>query len=149
MLLAWGVQFRLSERRRNQQKKLTKTLNPLNDNVQEPIRHRRDDVEPRGEAIPGGVRDGGGEAGLRRNRPPIQNARRFGVREQGELRAVVSPEEDLQGRRPHRRRHRGAHRRRPRAVAVHALRMHQLLLHLRVPSPCRKTRRSARRQGSG
>lgn len=114
------------------------------EDVQKPVRHGRDDLEPRREAVPGGVRDGGREARLGGDWSPIQNARRFGLRQQGQFRALVSPEEDLQGRRPHRRRNRWTHRRRPCPLAIHALRVHQLQLHLRIAASRRASRRPAR-----
>jgi len=83
-------------------------------------------MEPRGAVVPGGVCDGGGEAGLGGDRSPIQDARGSRMRQQGQLRTLLAPEEDLQGRQPHRRRHRRPHCRRPRPLPVHALRVHQL-----------------------
>ena len=53
------------------------------ENVQKPVRHGRDDMEPGGEAVPGGVRDGGGEAGLGGDRAPIQDPRGPRMRQQG------------------------------------------------------------------
>jgi len=55
-------------------------------------------MEPGGAAVPGGVRDGGGEAGFGGDRSPIQDARGSRMRQQGQLRTLLAPEEDLQGR---------------------------------------------------
>ena len=73
------------------------------------------------EAIPGGVFNGGSEARLGGDRTAIEDSRGFGLCQQGQFRALLSPEEDLQGRRPHRRRHCRTHRRRPCSLPVHAI----------------------------
>ena len=96
------------------------------ENVQKPVRHGRDHMEPCGEAVPGGVRYGGGEAGLGGDRAPIEDPRGPRMRQQGQLRTLLAPEEDLQGRQSHRRRHRWPHRRWPRPLPLHEIRMHQL-----------------------
>jgi len=83
-------------------------------------------MEPCGAAVPGGVRDGSGEAGLGSDRSPIQDARGSGMCQQGQLRTLLAPEEDLQGRQPHRRGHRRPHRRWPSPFPLHAIRVHQL-----------------------
>lgn len=67
------------------------------EDVQEPIRHGRNDMESSREAIPGGIRDGSGEARFRRHRSPIEDARGTRVRQQDQLRVILTPEEDLQG----------------------------------------------------
>ncbi|KAG5540435.1 hypothetical protein RHGRI_020596 [Rhododendron griersonianum] len=66
-------------------------------------------MEPIGALVPGRVRDGGGEVGIGRDRAPIQDPRGARQCQQGPVRALLPPEEDLQGRRPHRRRHRRTH----------------------------------------
>ena len=114
------------------------------EDVQESVRHGCDDLEPAGAPVPGGVRDGGGKAGVGGDRAPIQDPRGAGQRQQGPIGALVPPEEDLQGRPPHRRRHRRPHRRRPRPLPLHAIRVHQLQIHLRISPPCRPPRCSAR-----
>ncbi|PUZ65126.1 hypothetical protein GQ55_3G198300 [Panicum hallii var. hallii] len=65
------------------------------ENVPEPVRHRRDDVEPRGAALPGGVRHGGRQAGLRLRRPLVPHPRRPCLRQQGCLRALLPPAQGL------------------------------------------------------
>lgn len=87
------------------------------EDVPKPVRHRRDDMEPGGAAVPGGVLHVGRQAGLCRRGAPVQDPRRAGHRQQGRLRPLLPPAQGLQDRRPRRRHHRQPHRRRPSALS--------------------------------
>uniref|UniRef100_A0A0A9BJG4 PSA1 n=1 Tax=Arundo donax TaxID=35708 RepID=A0A0A9BJG4_ARUDO len=118
------------------------------DNVPEPVRHRRDDMEPRGAALPGRVHDGGRQAGLRLRRPLLQHPRRPRRRQQVRLRALLPPAQGLPRRRPRGGSARGAHCRRPRPIPVPPLGVHQPRLRLRGAPPHLQARAPPRRQSA-
>mmetsp|Transcript_40226 Transcript_40226/g.115604 ORF Transcript_40226/g.115604 Transcript_40226/m.115604 type:complete len:215 (-) Transcript_40226:375-1019(-) len=93
----------------------------------------------------GRVRHGGGEAGDACARPPIQHPCRSRLLQEGALGVGPAPAEDLQARRPHGHGYLRPDRGRPRACGVHARRVLEPPLRLRLPNDGGPSRRAGGR----